>query len=497
MNNSSIDEDYPFNSQIPQDSINIYEIQNNIRDLSYIEQDQFIFKDEDYDITLEKDEEYIKKKNEECIEKKDKEYINEKKGEECIEKKDEEYINEIKNEFNDIKEDNIENNQSNICDENLFFPPCQNPEIEDILYKHNFLENENPSFEKSEFEENFYEICEKLSKEENMHQTPNQIIYLKQTKILYDQRFPIEKQKEKNNENFSLEDEKIKSKIDIPKKEINSKLSPNHSSYCSIHKAHEFKNDIQQKTGNSSQISINPNISLIHNNSEIKINIPNKLNNSKQIKKDSTINGSTGDSTQKNNINISLINKYKYPFEIIHPKEEDSISKIMKLNMSSENLYSNFKRKRKIIREEIKIYKPFKKSEDLEKSILRKFKGYLRYEKDNKIKEFQEIFDEDRNFWDSFLKNSKPFEFKEGGETKKFNSYSKDLMNFIFKRDDVDDLYEKFISDKSYIKHILENLDNKSEDYKRAYLITLKNLNKKYNGKYKDGDLELGLDEFS
>jgi len=192
-----------------------------------------------------------------------------------------------------------------------------------------------------------------------------------------------------------------------------------------------------------------------------------------------------------------LINKYKYPFEIIHPKEEDSISKIMKLNMSSENLYSNFKRKRKIIREEIKIYKPFKKSEDLEKPILRKFKGYLRYEKDNEIKEFQEIFDEDRNFWDSFLKNSKPFEFKEGGETKKFNSYNKDLMNFIFKRDDVDDLYEKFISDKSYIKHILENLDNKSEDYKRAYLITLKNLNKKYNGKYKDGDLELGLDEFS
>lgn len=160
MNNSSIDEDYPFNSQIHQDSINIYEIQNNIRDLSYIEQDQFIFKDEDYDITLEKDEEYIKKKNEECIEKKEKEYINEKKGEECIEKKDEEYINEIKNEFNDIKEDNIENNQSNICDENLFFPPCQNPETEDILYNHNFLENENPSFEKSEFEENFYEkIC--------------------------------------------------------------------------------------------------------------------------------------------------------------------------------------------------------------------------------------------------------------------------------------------------------------------------------------------------
>ena len=250
------------------------------------------------------------------------------------------------------------------------------------------------------------------------------------------------------------------------------------------------------KTDNLSQMNINPNIYGIHNNSENKINILNELNDSKQkqIQKNSTLKGSTGDSTQKNNPNISLINKYKYPFEIIHPKEEDFISKNMKLNMSSENLYSNFKRKRKIITEEVKKHRPFKKSEDLEKSILRKFKRYLRYKKDNK---FKYIFDKDRNFWDSFFKNSKPFEFEEEGETKKFNSYGKDLMNFIFKRDNVDDLYKKFVSDKIYIKDILENLDDKSEGYKRAYLITLKSLNKKYNGKYKDEDLELGRNEFS
>ena len=250
------------------------------------------------------------------------------------------------------------------------------------------------------------------------------------------------------------------------------------------------------KTDNLSQMNINPNIYGIHNNSENKINILNELNDSKQkqIQKNSTLKGSTGDSPQKNNPNISLINKYKYPFEIIHPKEEDFISKNMKLNMSSENLYSNFKRKRKIITEEVKKHRPFKKSEDLEKSILRKFKRYLRYKKDNK---FKYIFDKDRNFWDSFFKNSKPFEFEEEGETKKFNSYGKDLMNFIFKRDNVDDLYKEFVSDKIYIKDILENLGDKSEGYKRAYLITLKSLNKKYNGKYKDEDLELGLNEFS
>ena len=160
------------------------------------------------------------------------------------------------------------------------------------------------------------------------------------------------------------------------------------------------------------------------------------------------------------------------------------------MNISSENLFSNFKRKRESITKEVKKNQEsfkFKKSEDLEKPILRKFKGYLRYKKGNKIKEFKDILDKDRNFWDSFLKNSKPFEFKEGGKTKKFNSYGKDLMDFIFKRDDVDYLYKKFASDDDYINNIL---NEKDEDYKGAYKITLKNLNKKYNEKYKDEDLE-------
>jgi hypothetical protein len=357
-------------------------------------------------------------------------------------------------------------------------------------------------------------------------------IQLIETKTIFIQKFPEEKVKEKNYECFSSEDEEF----NIPKNLFNSNSSLEHSSNCpfqndsgvtitlsgwgkqttlrmfpsgeSIISLRSLKigdsvvNDVgfkdfqcplfSHKTDNLSQMNINPNIYGIHNNSENKINILNELNDSKQkqIQKNSTLKGST----QKNNPNISLINKNKYPFEIIHPKEEDFISKNMKLNMSSENLYSNFKRKRKIITEEVKKHRPFKKSEDFEKSILRKFKRYLRYKKDNK---FKYIFDKDRNFWDSFFKNSKPFEFEEEGETKKFNSYGKDLMSFIFKRDNVDDLYKKFVSDKIYIKDILENLDDKSEGYKRAYLITLKSLNKKYNGKYKDEDLELGLNEFS
>ena len=560
MNNKSLCLYDPFNlinnnHQIPQDSINsinIHEIQNFFLDSSFIPQDKSFLEDDDFNISFLNELEYINEKEggKECNIKKDKEY---KKVEECfINNNDKEYLVEKSFEYIDRKEDNSENNESKICDENYFLHANEgDPEKKAVLFNNiSYLNKEYHSFEQSGFIENFYEECSKLSKEENMHQDANQIINLIETKTIYLQKFPEEKVKENNYESFSSEDKEIKRKNNIPKNVINSNSSLKHSINCPCQndsgititpsgwgkpttprmfhsledisspilkigdsvvndvesKDHDiakvfqnyalFPHNSQHKTDNLSQMNINPNISGIHNNSENKINISNELNDSKQkqIQKNSTLKGSTGDSTQKNNPNISLINKYKYPFEIIHPKEEDFISKNMKLNMSSENLYSNFKRKRKIITEEVKKHRPFKKSEDLEKSILRKFKRYLRYKKDNK---FKYIFDKDRNFWDSFFKNSKPFEFEEEGETKKFNSYGKDLMNFIFKRDNVDDLYKEFVSDKIYIKDILENLGDKSEGYKRAYLITLKSLNKKYNGKYKDEDLELGLNEFS
>lgn len=412
---------------------------------------------------------------------------------EYIKKEEEEYRKKKEEEYNNNKEDYTNNNQSQICDDSFYIHPKQEfPEKKEFEYSKISLDKECPTIRERDNEmlEQLSELCQDFSFIDNMNQDNNQKIILKQTKILSGPNFPEENEKEKKDKIYSFEGDKRKNKIDIPTNAINSKLPLKHSSNCPIHNGHEVKIDIQQKSDNSSQININPNTSLIQNNSEIKIHIPEELNdsNKKQIEKNSTINGSTRDSSQKNNPNTSFIDKYKYPFKIIHPKEEDLISKNM--NISSENLFSNFKRKRESITEKIKKkHESFKlkKSEDLEKPILRKFKGYLRYKKDNKIKEFKDILDKDRNFWNSFLKNSKPFEFKEGGKTKKFNSYGKDLMDFIFKRDDVDYLYKKFASDDNYINNIL---NEKDEDYKGAYKITLKNLNKKYNEKYKDEDLE-------
>ena len=460
-----------YNPQTPQDfiySINIHEIQNNFRDLSIIQANQSFYQEDDLEMSFQNDIEYIKKEEEEYRKKKEEEY-------------------------NNNKEDYTNNNQSQICDDSFYIHPKQEfPEKKEFEYSKISLDKECPTIRERDNEmfEQLSELCQDFSFIDNMNQDNNQKIFLKQTKILSGPNFPEENEKEKKDKIYSFEGDKRKNKIDILTNAINSKLPLKHSSNCPIHNGHEVKIDIQQKSDNSSQININPNTSLIQNNSEIKIHIPEELNdsNKKQIEKNSTINGSTRDSSQKNNPNTSFIDKYKYPFKIIHPKEEDLISKNM--NISSENLFSNFKRKRESITEKIKKkHESFKlkKSEDLEKPILRKFKGYLRYKKDNKIKEFKDILDKDRNFWDSFLKNSKPFEFKEGGKTKKFNSYGKDLMDFIFKRDDVNYLYKKFASDDDYINNILET---KNEDYKGAYKIILKNLNKKYNEKYKDEDLE-------
>ena len=328
---------YPFN--IYNNFFDSFELPSNQQNFSFLDRVYF-------DKSFEKDEEYNKKKEEECLNKKS---------------------DELK--YN--KEDSIENNQSQICDENFYHHPSEgSTDKKDWEYSNIFLDKElgSPIEQPSLKFVEFFEKMEKLFEEDNMN-------------IPSDERFPKEKAKKKNSEFFSGDNGR-KNKIDIPKNPINSKLFCKNSSNCPIPNDKEVKIHIPQKTVNSNQINQNSNIPGFHNKSEIKIDTPQKSINSKQTDKNSTNNSSTGDSSQQNNPNISIINKFKYPFAIIHP-QDNIISSNMKLNMSSANLYSNFKRKRKRVREEVKKHEPIKKAEDLEKLILRKFKGYLR---DNKKK---------------------------------------------------------------------------------------------------------------
>ena len=393
----------------------IYDIENDFLNLSFIQQEQPFNKHCDLDSSFEKNIENIIKIPEENINKK---------------------IDELKNN----KKNRLVNKQYQLFD--------------DHSVSVDYFAEQKPSVY-DELEEDNLDIAEEFFEEVNMPQDKNNnIIKLILKDIYCDQEFPKEQAKEKNKEIFSLENYKIKNPIDIPRNTINSKLIHKNSYTRPILNVNEANKVIQQKSFNSIKINQNSNISRIHKNLEIDSDMRQKSINSKETNKNSTSNGSTGDSTQKNNPNISIMNKYKYPFVIIQP-QENLISSNMKLNMSSENLYINFKRKRRSVREEVKKHKLIKKAEDLEKPNLRKFKGYLRYKKKNNIKEFTEVFDKDRKFWDPFLKNSQPFKFTKNGKEFVFKSYSTALMNFIFSREDVNDLYKnssltKFISRKYY-----------------------------------------------
>ena len=67
-------------------------------------------------------------------------------------------------------------------------------------------------------------------------------------------------------------------------------------------------------------------------------------------------------------------------------------------------------------------------------------------------------------------------------------------MNFIFSKEDVNILYEKFIDDTGYHIQRKETYKFKNEDKRKAYETYLKNFNKIYNKNYTENDLI--LDDF-
>ena len=195
---------------------------------------------------------------------------------------------------------------------------------------------------------------------------------------------------------------------------------------------------------------------------------------------------STKDSINNAN-NNSILNGRKNPF-VLSKYPENLISSNIKMNMSSCNLFCKIKRKRVCE----KVIKPGKKLEEIEKPLLREFKNYLLKKKN----EFEEIFDKDKIFWDQFLYNGKtpPFKYSMKGKEFNFKSFSHKLMNFIFSKEDLNMLYEKFVSDTNFHIQKRESNKYKNEYDRNAYETYLKNFNKIYNKNYKENDLI--LDDF-
>ena len=212
---------------------------------------------------------------------------------------------------------------------------------------------------------------------------------------------------------------------------------------------------------------------------------PINLNLSKNNCSDSS-KASTKDSSNNINNESMVINR-KNPF-VIFKDHENLIESKIKMDTSSCNLFCNLKRKR--VRE--KVLKPGEKVEDIEKPLLREFKNYLL----KKQNEFKEIFIKDKAFWEQFLFKAKtpPFKYNINGQVIPIKSFNQKLMMFIFSKEDVNILYEKFIDDTGYHIQRKETYKFKNEDKRKAYETYLKNFNKIYNKNYTENDLI--LDDF-
>ena len=221
-----------------------------------------------------------------------------------------------------------------------------------------------------------------------------------------------------------------------------------------------------------------------YNNEKISIKLK-PSENSSSSKSKSTTKGSSNSGAADNNNTSNIINNNKKLFKL-EEVPDNFFGLYMKLDMSSNNLY--YKPKKKKMREKVKekikekfAIKKELKIEDFERPLYRKFKEYLKKNKNQK--EFKNIFDNDRIFWDLFLGEKKNYSLKEKEFIKKhfnFKKYNQNLMKFIFQRNDVLELYKEFkdnyintkikkgpkadITFKFYIKYLDDLYNNKVKD---------------------------------
>lgn len=287
------------------------------------------------------------------------------------------------------------------------------------------------------------------------------------------------------------------------KDELDNNYDLNNSVTMNYHRENSIKNQNNiNKKGENSTDKQKPkieNIILINETNNInnpckneKISIKLKPSeNSSSSKSKNTTKDSSNSGAADNNNKSNIINNNKKLFEL-EEVPHNFFGLLMKLNMSSDDLY--YKRKKKKMKEKVKekikenfAIKKELKSEDFERPLYRKFKTYLKKNKNQK--EFKNIFDKDRIFWDLFLGEKKNYSLKEKEFIKKhfnFKKYNQNSLLIIFQRNDVLELYKEFKD--NYINNRIIKGPNNDITFK----FYIKYLDDLYNNKVKDLEFEDG-----
>ena len=235
-----------------------------------------------------------------------------------------------------------------------------------------------------------------------------------------------------------------------------------------------------------------------------KINKSNKkLNNNKKLNFENKNNSCTTANKDKINSEFKILqneNNNKSMINYINKNNKKKSTKKIKKKFFSTKKIDNSNEKNKIIPNNLsniknnndsfikKIRKKYteKLGERLyepDRTNIRKFRDFS-YE--NKTS-FEDIFNQNPNFWDDFFKREKSDSFHFKIEGKEYKSCSIKFLKHIFSKDGVDVLYEKFLSDIQYQNKIKEILKEKYDSYRNYQ----KNIHKIYCEKYKDEELKL------
>ena len=117
--------------------------------------------------------------------------------------------------------------------------------------------------------------------------------------------------------------------------------------------------------------------------------------------------------------------------------------------MSCHNLY--YKKKKEKIKKKIKEDYKVKdiKMENYKKPLIREFKRFIA----TNIKKYKGFIDKDKLFWDLFLgkKNERYKPDEKEYKRKKFQKYNQKFIHYLFRRDDIREIYNNEF--KEHCKH--------------------------------------------
>ena len=192
---------------------------------------------------------------------------------------------------------------------------------------------------------------------------------------------------------------------------------------------------------------------------------------------------------QKFNISFSIDSRINKMEDVHNNLSANNIEHIQdKTDESGEELLK-LKRKRftELIKSEMRtLY-------DFEKNIYREFASYLS-DNEEKYKNTPGLDDE---FWKIIhIKDisKSNIEF----EGKKIKSFSHKLIQYIFSKDEISNIYENFLKDKDFHRNYISQ-NKKRTEYKNnnSYQLYKKNIHKIYCKKYKESEFELNENKIS